>query len=234
VSKLTVRTQWTHRSWKSKCISVTQDAPALYGTWKFATVHRGDCHQTVPETAWTQSMSSQHIPLRSILTYPPIYAEVFQLPLPFELPDQYFISFSSLLYAPQDTVSLSFIMLSRVRGSVTNNNGFWIGWSNLLALLLQLQSIITARNRFIPYCTTSVFSSTVTDLVLIYESVTSSASVVRWLTLHSWTLNYDSRPLLRMKDLRINYVSSFYTSVRTEYRTLPSTVHVILCLSFAA
>jgi hypothetical protein len=26
---------------------------------------------------------------------------------------------------------------------------------------------------------------TVTDLVLIYESVTSSASVVRWLTLHS-------------------------------------------------
>jgi hypothetical protein len=31
----------------------------------------------------------------------------------------------------------------------------------------------------------SVFSFTVTDLVLIYESVTSSASVVRWLTLHS-------------------------------------------------
>jgi hypothetical protein len=30
----------------------------------------------------------------------------------------------------------------------------------------------------------------VTDLVLIYESVTSSASVVRWLTLHSWTLDY--------------------------------------------
>jgi hypothetical protein len=29
----------------------------------------------------------------------------------------------------------------------------------------------------------------VTDLVLIYESVTSSASVVRWLTRHSWTLN---------------------------------------------
>jgi hypothetical protein len=26
-----------------------------------------------------------------------------------------------------------------------------------------------------------------TDLVLIYELVTSSASTVRWLTLHSWT-----------------------------------------------
>jgi hypothetical protein len=30
----------------------------------------------------------------------------------------------------------------------------------------------------------------VTDLVLVYESVTSSASVIRWLTLHSWTLNF--------------------------------------------
>jgi hypothetical protein len=31
--------------------------------------------------------------------------------------------------------------------------------------------------------------STLTDLVLIYESITSSPSVVRWLTLHSWTRN---------------------------------------------
>jgi hypothetical protein len=61
---------------------------------------------------------------------------------------------------------------------------------------LRLQSIITAhsqwlsKTRSIPYWTTSVFSFAVTDLVLIYESVTSSASVVRWLTLHSWTLNF--------------------------------------------
>jgi hypothetical protein len=26
------------------------------------------------------------------------------------------------------------LVLSRVRGSVANNNGFWIGWLNLLAL----------------------------------------------------------------------------------------------------
>jgi hypothetical protein len=45
------------------------------------------------------------------------------------------------------------------------------------------------KTRSISYCTTSVFPSAVTDLVLIYESVTSSASVVHWLTLHSWTLN---------------------------------------------
>jgi hypothetical protein len=45
-----------------------------------------------------------------------------------------------------------------------------------------------SKTRSIRYWTTSVFSSTVTDLVLIYESVTSSASLVRWLILHSWTL----------------------------------------------
>jgi hypothetical protein len=83
-----------------------------------------------------------------------------------------------------------------VRGSVANNNWFWIGWFDLLALLLQLQSIITAHNqwltntRSILYWTANVFSSTMNGLVLIYESVTSSASVARWLTLHNWTLNY--------------------------------------------
>jgi hypothetical protein len=77
---------------------------------------------------------------------------------------------------------------------VTNNNGFLIGWLDLLPPL-QLQPIITAHNqwpsktRSISYWTTSVFSSTLTDLVPIYKSVTSSTSVVRWLTLHSWTLN---------------------------------------------
>jgi hypothetical protein len=45
------------------------------------------------------------------------------------------------------------------------------------------QWLLTTRS--IPYWTTNIFSSTVTDSVLIYESVTSSASVVRWLTLHS-------------------------------------------------
>jgi hypothetical protein len=39
------------------------------------------------------------------------------------------------------------ILLSHVQGSVTNNNEFWIGQLDLLALLLQLQSIITAHNQ---------------------------------------------------------------------------------------
>jgi hypothetical protein len=34
------------------------------------------------------------------------------------------------------------------------------------------------QTRFIPYWTTSVFSSTVTDLVLIYESITSTATAL--------------------------------------------------------
>jgi hypothetical protein len=68
-------------------------------------------------------------------------------------------------------------------------------------------------------------SSIVTDLVLIYESATSSVSDVRWLTRHSWTLNHDGT----LTDLRINHAFSLSTMVRTEYRTLPSTVHVIRC-----
>jgi hypothetical protein len=72
---------------------------------------------------------------------------------------------------------------------VTNNNGFWVGWLDLLALLYNYNQWLP-KTRSIPYWTTSVFSSAVTDLVLIYESATSSASVVHWLTLHSWTLNY--------------------------------------------
>jgi hypothetical protein len=62
----------------------------------------------------------------------------------------------------------------------------WIYWR-----FFTLQSIATTHNqqqsktRSIPYWTTSVFSSAVTDLVLIDEEVTSSASVVCWLTLHS-------------------------------------------------
>jgi hypothetical protein len=71
----------------------------------------------------------------------------------------------------------------------------WIYWHTYYNYSY-LQSITIAHNqwlsktRSIPYWTTSVFSSTVTDLVLIYESVTPSASAVRWLTLHSWTHNY--------------------------------------------
>jgi hypothetical protein len=46
------------------------------------------------------------------------------------------------------------------------------------------------KTRSIPYWTASVFHSIVTNLVLIYESPTYSASVVRWLALHSWTMNF--------------------------------------------
>jgi hypothetical protein len=49
---------------------------------------------------------------------------------------------------------------------------------------LQLQSSMAAHNqwlskaRSIPYCPKSIFSSTVTDLVLVYESVTSTATAL--------------------------------------------------------
>jgi hypothetical protein len=63
-----------------------------------------------------------------------------------------------------------------------------------MTLRLQLQPITTAHNqwlsktRSIPCRTTSVFSSTATDSVPIYESVTSSGSVIR--CLQGWTLNF--------------------------------------------
>jgi hypothetical protein len=43
----------------------------------------------------------------------------------------------------------SFIILSRVRGSVANNNGFWNRWLDLLELILQLQSVIRAHNQWL-------------------------------------------------------------------------------------
>jgi hypothetical protein len=129
------------------------------------------------------------------------------------------------------------LILSCVRCSVTNNNGFWNWWLNLLALLLPLQSIMTAhnqwlpKNRSIPHWTRGVFSSTVTDLVLIYESVTSSASVVRWLTLHSWTLTFWI--LLRLTNPNHEW-SPFYNSGRTEERAPPRTVRLLLFASSVA
>jgi hypothetical protein len=66
---------------------------------------------------------------------------------------------------------------------------------------------MTARDqwlRLLPFLTGLRVSSTVTDLVLIYESIASSASVLRWLTLRSWTIELPS------EFLRLNYWTSSY------------------------
>jgi hypothetical protein len=60
---------------------------------------------------------------------------------------------------------------------------------------LQLQSVMTARNQWLSktrYILLLDYECLLLwlYLVLIYESVTSSASVVRCLALHSWTLNF--------------------------------------------
>jgi hypothetical protein len=138
------------------------------------------------------------------------------------------------------------LVLSRVRGSVTNNKGFWIGLLDLLALLLQLQPTATAHNqwppktRSIPYWPRNVFSSAVNNFVLM--SVTSSASAVRWLTLHSWTVNYWTALwiLLRLTNaewrlttelnLQMNYVLPFYNSGPSR---IEITISDILCTTAA-
>jgi hypothetical protein len=71
-----------------------------------------------------------------------------------------------LLFTGSETIILPHqnkTILSCVRGSVTNNNGFWIGWLDLLEPLLQLQPIITVHSRWPPKTRSipdwSVFSS---------------------------------------------------------------------------
>jgi hypothetical protein len=64
----------------------------------------------------------------------------------------------------------------------------------------------------------------VTDLVLIYESVTSSASVVRWLTLHSWTLNS-----LTIESEWTHEWTLLQNSRRTDERPPQPTVRVLVC-----
>jgi hypothetical protein len=118
---------------------------------------------------------------------------------------------------------------------------------------LGLHSLVTAHNLWLSW-TTSVFSSTVTDLVLIHESVTSSDSVVHWLTLHSWTLFMNADFCMTdcsstntsynwltadLHDWRLSYEClqydylllmnyvSFHNPVQTENRTLPWMVRLL-------
>jgi hypothetical protein len=76
------------------------------------------------------------------------------------------------------------MLVSCMRVVVTKNNGFWIwrlnlelpynynGSSQSMPVYDSLHSLLDYE--CLPFC-----------VVLIYESATSSASVVRWLTLHS-------------------------------------------------
>jgi hypothetical protein len=85
-------------------------------------------------------------------------------------------------------MNAEYMMLKASRGIFQDivmcdtTNGFRIGWLDLLPPL-QLQPI-TAHNqwlsktRSIPYRSTSAFSSPVTDLVLIYKSVSSTATAL--------------------------------------------------------
>jgi hypothetical protein len=137
--------------------------------------------------------------------------------------------------------------MSLVRSSVNKNSGFGIGWLDFLALLLQLHlitSFITAHNRWlsetrsISSWTTTVFSSVVTYLVLIYESVTSSVSTVRWLTLHNWTLNFLTNESSRLTTpLQINFSFTnelpFTSAFEPKSNTVLNSSTVVFCIFVA-
>jgi hypothetical protein len=115
---------------------------------------------------------------------------------------------------------------------VTNNNRFWIGWLDLLALRLQLQSIITAHNRWlsqtrsIPYWTTSVFSSTVTN-----DERRITAHLPSWTELTSRRNEYKSTCLTVLRFFCFSVFIRCKGNIITE--PLPSDVH-ISCLFVAA
>jgi hypothetical protein len=91
---------------------------------------------------------------------------------------------------PYRTVTSFPLILSRVRGSVTNNNGFWIGWLDLLAP--SLQSLLNTTN-----CNSSQSMTAQDSLHADWTaSVLSSAWLTSfWFTSHSllvyeWTTNH--------------------------------------------
>jgi hypothetical protein len=180
--------------------------------------------------------------------------------------------------------------MSRVRGSVTNNNGFWIGWLDLLtssfAITLQSPTLhsrcginkgLIKRGSTIdhwrsrckgwilwptPYTYIHTYIYTITlnyhrlqQLTIsdclrlapsltglrVCSTVTDAASDLRighffyerritYKRTTAFWLNSLLRLLVYWLTQSIT-CTPFITPGRTEYRTLPSTVHVILCLS---
>jgi hypothetical protein len=116
---------------------------------------------------------------------------------------------------------------------IITGSGFddWIYW-HFFTITINYNSSNrwASKTRSIPYWTTSVFSSAVSNLVLIYESVTSSASVVRWLTLHSGTLD----SLTNVKWLNSLSDQPFITRGQTDERSQPRTIHLLLRIFVAA
>jgi hypothetical protein len=110
---------------------------------------------------------------------------------------------------------------------------------------IQSQPTITAHNpwlpktRSIPNWTTSVFSSTVTDLVLINKSATSSTTtalnddcLMNPLTTES--LNSPGNAALNsLSNPSTRELTLFYNLGRIEKRSPPRTVHLLFCCSVA-
>jgi hypothetical protein len=99
---------------------------------------------------------------------------------------------------------------------------------------LQLQTSITAHNqwllktRTIPYWTTSVFPSTVTDLVVIYYSATYESLRMNdeWRITFEWTLSS-----LVNESEWIHEWTLFHKSERTEEKPRPPrTLRLLLCV----
>jgi hypothetical protein len=107
----------------------------------------------------------------------------------------------------------------------------WFYWRHLLQSFVF--TITTAHNQWLSNSLHSWLNYEcllfcVTDLVLIYELVTSSASAVRWFTLHSWTLNSLTIGEWLNSRMKTYECPLFCNSGRTEERPPPWTVRLLL------
>jgi hypothetical protein len=128
----------------------------------------------------------------------------------------------------------SFVKHCHVWGvCVTDNNGVWIGWLDLLALLLKVQSFMTVHNPWLPKTHSIPYW---TDL-RIGHFFSARCPLVNTPQLNTQfltnSLTTESLSSLTNSEWFNSPELNYLTSMRTEYRAPPRTVRVLHCLSAA-
>jgi hypothetical protein len=122
----------------------------------------------------------------------------------------------------------SYTILSRVHGSVTNNNGFWIGWLDLLTPSFQSLLVTIIYNN-----SQAIFSRTLLPclprtrsiLVLVYD----------WLLIYDWT-TYVVKRRTHRKHIRCPAMDIWELHRKNIYSALNSngSYAIVACVFFVA